>query len=121
MPESCSSTGGTALSAPTDAQRNLALVAAEAARPTVNPDALDYIFRGRAARLKPPSRDSFAERISLYERALVLDPRSVEAQSLLAAVLTGRVLDNMTDTAAADISRAEGLAGQAWAASPRNP
>ena len=28
---------------------NLALVAAEAARPTANPDALDYILRGRAA------------------------------------------------------------------------
>ena len=27
------------------------------ARPTANPDALDYIFRGRAASNKPPSRD----------------------------------------------------------------
>ena len=35
--------------------------------------------------------------------------------------LSARVLDNMTDTAAADIGRAEGLAGQALAASPRSP
>jgi hypothetical protein len=56
----------------------------EAARPTDNPDALDYIFRGRAAGLKPISPDIHAERISMFEQALALDPRSVEAQSLLA-------------------------------------
>jgi len=100
---------------------NLALVAAEAARPTANPDALDYIFRGRAASNKPPSRDKYAASISLYERALELDPRSVEAQSLLAGALMARVLNNMSDAAAADIARAEGLAGQALAASPLTP
>jgi TolB-like protein len=35
----------------------LELIAAEAARPTDNPDAPDYILRGRAAGLKPVSRD----------------------------------------------------------------
>jgi hypothetical protein len=61
---------------------NLALIGAEAARPAAdNPDAVDYIFRGRAAGLKPVSRDTFAERIALFERALALDPRSVEAQA----------------------------------------
>ena len=34
------------------------LIAAEAARPTEHPDALDYILRGRAASLKPNSRES---------------------------------------------------------------
>jgi len=91
------------------------------ARPTANPDALDYIFRGRAASNKPPSRDKYAESISLYEHALALDPRSVEAQSLLAGALMARVLNNMSDAAAADIARAEGLAGQALAASPLTP
>ena len=61
---------------------NLALVGAEAARPTAQPDALDYIFRGRAALAKGASRDSFAEAIDLFERALALDPHSAEAQSL---------------------------------------
>jgi tetratricopeptide (TPR) repeat protein len=70
---------------------------------------------------KPPTRDNFAEAIGLFERALALDPRSVEAQSLLATVLASRVLDQMSDSAAADIARAEGLAGQALAASPRSP
>jgi TolB-like protein/class 3 adenylate cyclase len=100
------------------------LISADAARPTEQPDALDYILRGRAAGLKPASRDNYAERISLFERALALDPRSVEAQSGLAILLTARVMDGMTDTAAiatADIERAEGLAAQALAASPRSP
>jgi adenylate cyclase len=97
---------------------NLALLGVEAARPSANPDALDYILRGRAASSKPPTRDNYAEAIGLFERALALDPRSAEAQSLLANALASRALDQMTDTAAADVARAEGLVGQALAASP---
>ena len=97
------------------------LIAAEAARPTDNPGALDYILRGRAAWLKPNSRESFAERISMFEHALALDPQSIEAQSLLAWALAGRVLDNVTDSGATDIVRAEELVAQALAVSPRNP
>jgi adenylate cyclase len=100
---------------------DLELVAAEATRATEHPDALDYILRGRAASRKPPSRDKYAESISLTQRALALDPRSVAAQSYLATYLTARVLDNMTDTAFADIARAEDLAAQALASSPRSP
>jgi adenylate cyclase len=50
---------------------------------------------------------------------LALDPQSVEAQSRLASSLAGRVLDLMTDSAAADLARAERLVGQALASSPR--
>jgi TolB-like protein/DNA-binding winged helix-turn-helix (wHTH) protein/Flp pilus assembly protein TadD len=100
---------------------DLELIRAEAARPTENPDALDYILRGRAAGLKPPSRESRAEQISLYERALALDPDSVEAQSLLATELAGRTLANATGTLEADISRAEDLTARALAASPNSP
>jgi TolB-like protein len=96
------------------------LVIAEAARPTQHPGALDYILRGRAASYKPTSRDNFDETVSLFERALALDPRSSEAQSYLAIELTARVLEDMTDTAAADLARAEGLAGKALAVSPRS-
>ena len=95
------------------------LVAAEAARPTERPDALDYMLRGRAAQSKPASRENYAEQISLFEHALALDPQSVEAQSRLAIVLAGRVLNGLTDSVAADLARAEGLVGQALAASPR--
>jgi adenylate cyclase len=99
------------------------LIAAEAARPTKHPDALDYILRGRAAGLKPPSRDTIAEAISLFEQALTLDPQSVEAQTSLAGVLAARALGGMTDSASAarDTARAEGLVDRALAASPRSP
>jgi adenylate cyclase len=58
--------------------------------------------------------------IGLFERALALDPLSVEAQSWLATTLTARALDQMTASASDDIRRAEGLAEQALAALPRS-
>jgi TolB-like protein len=100
---------------------NLELLGAEAARPTERPDVLDYILRGRAAWNKPPSRERDAEVRSLYERALALDPRSVDAQSWLAGELAGHVMRGLSDSPAIDIKRAEGLAAQALAASPRSP
>jgi adenylate cyclase len=83
---------------------------------------LDFILRGRAVTLsKPLGRDSCAEAIGFLERALELDPRSAEAQSWLATALIHRVLDDMSDLAAADIARAAELAEEALAASPRSP
>ena len=96
------------------------LIAAEAARGTERPDVLEYILRARAAGAKPPSRETNAEPIRLLELALALDPHSAEAQSALAGALAGRVLSNMTDSAAADIERAIRLSEQALAASPRS-
>jgi len=69
--------------------------------------------------LRLPSRENYAEQISLFERALALDPQSVEGQSRLAIVLAGRVANGLTDSVAADLARAEGPVGQALAASPR--
>jgi adenylate cyclase len=100
---------------------NLELISVEAARASAHPDALDYVLRGRAAMSKPQSRDSCAEAIGFFERALALDPQSVDAQSFFAVALTARMLGNMTDSAAADLKRAEDLARQALAASPRSP
>jgi adenylate cyclase len=99
---------------------NLELIGREAARPADNPDAIDYILRGRASYWKPPSREQRTETIGLFERALALDPGSVEAQSSLANELASRVLDGWADTAAADIARAEELVASALATSPRN-
>jgi adenylate cyclase len=97
---------------------NLEVMIREAARPTDNPDALDYILRARAAMYKPRSRETNAEAINLFERALTLDPQSVEAQSFLVTQLVGRILDFGSSSEEADIRRAEELAAKAVAASP---
>jgi len=96
------------------------LIGAEAARPTVQPDAMDYVLRARALYLgNVPTRHNYAKQIALYERALVLDSGSEKIQSFLAWQLAARVLDQMTDTAAADLARAEMLADCALTAFPR--
>jgi TolB-like protein/Tfp pilus assembly protein PilF len=100
---------------------NTELVIAEVARPTGNPDALDYILRGRAAFSKMPTRSSLTEAIDWIERALALDPSSAEAQSWLAYVYAFRVLNRMTNTRATDMARAEELVARALAAAPSNP
>jgi TolB-like protein/Flp pilus assembly protein TadD len=99
---------------------DLEVTSREAARPTSNPDVLDYILRARAAMNKAVSRDSLAEAICLFERALALDPGSAEAQSFLASMLVSRVLDFGSSSADADIKRAEELAAKAVASSPRS-
>jgi TolB-like protein/Flp pilus assembly protein TadD len=97
------------------------LIIAEVARCTDHCDALDYVLRGRSVYLKPVTADSHAEAIGWYEKALAVDPQSIEALSSLASSLTGRVLDGMTDTPTADVQRAEELVRRALAISPRNP
>src|SRR6516165_4140204 len=94
------------------------LIAAEASRPAEHPDALDHILRGRAALLKPRTPDIYREAINLFERALALDPQSVEAKSRLAHSLENRVSNGMTNSAPSDLARAEMLIDQALAASP---
>jgi TolB-like protein/DNA-binding winged helix-turn-helix (wHTH) protein len=99
---------------------NLELIGAEAARPIEHPDALDYILRGRALLMKPPTRDNRAEAIVLFNRALALDPESITAQSWLARTLAVREPDEMTSSVAADVARAEELVTKALAAAPRS-
>jgi TolB-like protein/class 3 adenylate cyclase len=100
---------------------NLELMRAEAARPTDNPNAMDYIFKGRAALAKGNPGASAAEAIPLFERALALDPRSVEAQSRLAQALVFHGQDAAPDAARSDFKRAEVLIEQALASSPEYP
>jgi adenylate cyclase len=100
---------------------NAQLIAAEAARPTEHPDAVDYILRGRAVWSRWPTEENFAEAVRLFDQALALDPQSVEAQTWLADVLSLHTLRQPTERAAADLARAEELVKQALATSPRNP
>jgi tetratricopeptide (TPR) repeat protein len=82
---------------------------------------MDYIFEGRAAFANGKSRESAAEAIGLFERALALDPRSVEAQSRLAQALALHGQESAPDVARADNKRAEALIEQALASSPESP
>jgi len=95
------------------------LIWAEVSQPSEHPDALEYILRGRAAQM-PLDRDNYAEAIGFFDQALVVDPQSAEAEGWLADALARRVLDEMTDTATVDISRAADLATQALTAAPRS-
>jgi tetratricopeptide (TPR) repeat protein len=70
--------------------------------------------------LRPSSRAVYAEAINLFERALTLDPQWSEAQSRLAHSLIDRVQNQMTDSAAVDLARADALISEALAASPRS-
>jgi TolB-like protein/Flp pilus assembly protein TadD len=96
------------------------LIAAEAARPTERPDALDYILRGRATAAKPRSPDNWANMISLFEQALAVNPASVEAHSRLASALATRFAAGMSHLPVADIERADALVEQALMLSPRD-
>jgi adenylate cyclase len=101
---------------------SLELVGIEAAQPSRDPDALDYILRGRAAlyHYEGSVPERFAEAVAWFERACFADPRSVDAQALLAHALIGRVLEQFSASAEADIGRAERLAEEALSASPRH-
>jgi len=98
---------------------NLELIGAEAARRSEHPDALDLMLRARATAIRPATPEIRAERIAILERALAIDPGSIEAQSWLANALGGRVAANMTETPEVDLARAEELVARALAASPR--
>ena len=96
------------------------LLATEAAKPTENPTALDYLLRARVASMGSAAAERYAQAIGLLEQALALDPQSVLIRSRLAQQLTARVMAAMPADAA-DIERARALAEAALAASPRDP
>jgi len=94
------------------------LAIAEARRPTDNPDALDYLLRGRAAMTRPISKENNDEAIKLFETALALDPRAADVAAWLSIALTVRVTDELSTDPDADLRRAERLVTQALEASP---
>jgi adenylate cyclase len=102
---------------------NLELFAAEAARSSTNPDAFDCILRGRAAfdNAGGLTRQAFATAIEWFEKALTIDPPSIGAQAQLALALSGRVLEQMSDSVTADLAKADQLIGHVLAISPRDP
>jgi adenylate cyclase len=88
---------------------DLEMTAAEAERPTTDPDALDYLLRGRAVRNRGATRENLAEAIDLFATASVIDPGCGQAKALLAETLIGGVLNQLSDSTAADLERAQAL------------
>jgi TolB-like protein/class 3 adenylate cyclase len=97
------------------------LLAAETARPTERPDAVDYLLRGRAAARGGGAGGKLAEAVDLFERALALDPGSVEVQSRLASAIVELGYSKDPPAMAADFQRAKQLLSQAFAISPGDP
>jgi len=86
----------------------------------VNPDAVDLAMRGRALMLKPHSAERDAQARHLFEQALAIDPKSIDA--LLGLALT--YLIDAGDLFIRDFDEGSRLAsdaiGRALAVDPRN-
>jgi adenylate cyclase len=101
------------------------LAIADAGRLTEHPDVLDCILRGRSAWWKSTYGTNYAEALDLFERALPLDARAVEAQIWLALMLVNRALDFASgffhyDASEVDLRRADELVAQALAVLPNS-
>jgi tetratricopeptide (TPR) repeat protein len=93
------------------------LISTEANRPVENPDALDYVFRGRFILGKAPSLENYQTGIGLFEQALEIDPQSAEAKTYLAGALVCEFRVFRRKSRMADLARAEKLIDEALAAS----
>jgi tetratricopeptide (TPR) repeat protein len=69
---------------------------------------------------RPISRENCDEALNLFERALALDPCTVEAQIWLALMLVNRVFEFWSDAPEVDIQRADDVIARALAVSPNN-
>jgi class 3 adenylate cyclase/TolB-like protein len=85
-----------------------------------DPDALDLVMRGRAAMQRPPSAARYEQALLLFERALEIDPRSVQAKFSLGIVLTVRAADGWSSTRQQDLARAEQLLLEALEVDPNS-
>ncbi len=85
-----------------------------------NPDAVDLSMRGWAVLNSNPGKAGFQDAVSLFERALALDPQNVSAMIGLEDCLTSRVLDYLSDDRAGDLARAEETIDRALTLQPDN-
>ena len=75
----------------------------------VNPDARDFIMRGWALWYRPRSAANRQEAQRAFERALDIDPGSIDARIGIATILTGNISDGWSRSVQADQERAEQL------------
>jgi adenylate cyclase len=81
---------------------------------------VDLVLRGRALLSLPRSRESVAEGRRLYERALALDERSVDAHAGLALTLVDAVSFGLSQDRGGDLELAEAHASRALALRSEN-
>jgi TolB-like protein/class 3 adenylate cyclase len=86
-------------------------------RPT-NPDAADLAMQASVKWHLPDSKATVNDAVTLSERALVLDPQNVRAQTVLANALIDRVVDQWSDDPAGDVARADKASDTALALQP---
>jgi hypothetical protein len=96
------------------------LVAAEARRAerSLHPDATDLYFQGRALVNKGPSPGHLTQARDFFERALTLDPRSIEALIGMAGVDVTVAADLLAEDRAALLSISETNAIKALSLAP---
>jgi tetratricopeptide (TPR) repeat protein len=99
------------------------IVSAEARRAerSLNPDALDLVFQGRALWNKGLTPDHTAQARGFFERAVVLDPNNVEALAGLAQVDASIAASLMVDDWSSRIATAEASAIKALSLAPNHP
>jgi TolB-like protein/DNA-binding winged helix-turn-helix (wHTH) protein len=80
---------------------NVESIRSERERPT-KPDAFDLIIRARSLRNGPHGQKQNERALTYYERALELDPGSVQAELGIARLLIDRNIDSLGQWSAAD-------------------
>jgi adenylate cyclase len=76
---------------------------------SVNPDARDLVMRGWNLRYQPVSPVTREEALRTFERALGVDPRSVDARIGIASTLIANLMDGWSSSFQQDDIRAERL------------
>jgi TolB-like protein/Tfp pilus assembly protein PilF len=89
-------------------------------RAGTEPELSALLAQGQAALLRPLSRETYATARHHFERALKIDPESVEAITGVAGVLISNMLDGWSGSPERDQERAEQLLNSAIARDPNN-
>jgi tetratricopeptide (TPR) repeat protein len=75
----------------------------------VDPDARDLVMRGWALHYRPYSAMTREEALRAHERALKIDPESVDARIGIAAILAGNLANGWSNSFEQDLARSEHL------------
>ena len=83
-----------------------------------NADAVDLAMRGWSVLHRPPTREALAEARVLFEEAMALDARAVDALIGIAYSYMRGAISGLTNAPESDVAQAEALAGRALEVAP---